>query len=259
MTVALRARLEELGHDAVARLRLRGCDRVGANAQVSGAAHIVNGGRITIGARFALANRPVASHLLAEEDGVIEIGDDVSIGHGSGIAARGLIRIGSGSRIGAFVLAMDTDYHVAGNARAAAAVVPLEIGSGVTIGNRVTILRGSVIGDGARVLDGSVVRGVVAPGQTVDGVPARPVRTGPVSSGEGTHELRVQRLAQVTFRLTRLPELGDGPSQIPAWDSLGALTFILALEEEFGVLIGEDGMRGVRCLADAADLVKHRP
>ena len=106
------------------RLRLRGCSAVGIAPDISGTAHIVNEGRITIGDRFRLSCEPVASHLFADAGGAIAIGDDVSIGHGAGIAARGRIRIGSGSRVGAFFLAMDTDYHVAGDASAVAEIVP---------------------------------------------------------------------------------------------------------------------------------------
>jgi acetyltransferase-like isoleucine patch superfamily enzyme len=216
----------------------------------------VNEGRITIGDRCQLAGEPVASHLWAQDGGTIEIGDDVRIAHGSGITARGLIRIGSGTRLGAFVLAMDTDYHVAGNPSAAAEIVPLHVGCGVFIGNRVTLLRGSVIGDGARVLDGSVVRGVVAEGQVVEGVPARAVHTDDATlSGLNSPEVRVLRLAQATFRLRELPNLSDGPDQIEGWDSLGVLSFVLAMEDEFGVLIGEDRIAGISCLGDATAMV----
>jgi acetyltransferase-like isoleucine patch superfamily enzyme/acyl carrier protein len=251
----LRSQLAKLRLELEGRLRVRACDAIGADARVHGDVRIVNEGRITIGGRFRLSGEPVASHLWAQNGGVIEIGDDVSVGHGSGITARGLIRIGSGTRLGAFVLAMDTDYHVAGDTTAAADIVPLEIGRGVSIGNHVTLLRGSLIGDGARVLDGSVVRGVVAAGEIVAGVPARAARSVAQVDPNGGIEARVRQLAQATFRLAELPALDDGPNQIPAWDSLGALSFLLALEEEFEIVLSEERLSGVGCLADAAAVV----
>jgi acetyltransferase-like isoleucine patch superfamily enzyme len=249
------SRLIQLKRSLQARYSLSKCDYVGSDARAFGELRVVNEGRITIGDRFRIAGEPVPSHLSAQAGGTIEIGDDVKIGHGSGITAKGLIRIGSGTRLGAFVLAMDTDYHVAGDANATAEIAPLQIGERVTIGNRVTILRGSIIGDGARVLDGSVVRGVVSADEVVDGVPARPVRADTAPSSTGSTEIRLLRLAQTTFRLPVLPQLSDGPAEIEAWDSLGALSFILAMEEEFGQLISEEQMSSVHCLADAAAMV----
>ncbi len=247
--------LQRLSRDVATRLALRACDEVGTGAAVVGNPRIVNEGRITIGERFRMVSEPVMSHLFADDGGVIELGDDVSIGHGTGIAARGRISIGSGSRIGAFVLAMDTDYHVAGDSSRAAEISPISIGSGVHIGNRVTILRGAVIGDGAVVLDGSVVSGEVPAGARVAGVPARPARRDAVSSSDDSVELRVLRVARDSFRLPDLPALTAGSAEIEAWDSLGTLSFLLALEEEFGVPLGEDQMRDVRTLFDATAMI----
>lgn len=240
-----------------AAVALFGCDRVGAGAVVVGRPKIVNQGRIAIGDRFHFASEPVMSHLFAERGGTIEIGDDVSIGHGSGIAARHWIRIGNGARLGAFVLAMDTDYHVAGDVTATKRpeITPIEIGARVRIGNRVTILRGAVIGEGATVLDGSVVIGQVQAWTQVSGVPARALQSGPRTRSDGSVELRVQRVAQATFRLAQLPALVSGPAELQAWDSLGTLSFLLALEEEFGVPLGEDEMRDVRRLSDATRMI----
>jgi acetyltransferase-like isoleucine patch superfamily enzyme len=246
---------QRLGRELAARLCLRACDHAGEGARVIGRPRIVNDGRISIGKRFLMSSDPVMSHLFADSGGVIEIGDDVSIGHGTGIAARGCIRIGNGSRIGAFVLAMDTDYHVAGDASRTANISPITIGSGVQIGNRVTILRGALIGDGAVVVDGSVVSGEVPAAVRVAGVPARPTGLGAVASSDGTVELRVRRVARQAFRLSDLPALGAGPAELPAWDSLGTLSFLLALEEEFGVPLGEDQMRDVRTLLDATAMI----
>ncbi len=246
---------QPLGRRLATRFLLRACDDVGAGALLRGRPRIINQGQIRLGVRFRFSSEPVMSHLLAERGGVIEIGDDVSIGHGSGIAARRRIRIGNGARLGAFLLVMDTDYHVPGDSKAEAEVNPIEIGNGVRIGSRVTILRGSVIGDGAIVLDGSVVSGEVPARARVGGVPARVTSPGMPGQTHETVDLRVQRVAQQAFRLPRLPSLNSGRAELEAWDSLGTLSFLLALEEAFGVPLGEDQMRDVNTLAQAAAVI----
>jgi acetyltransferase-like isoleucine patch superfamily enzyme/acyl carrier protein len=252
---AIASLLQSLGPNLSARVLLRKCDRVGQGAQVRGVPRITNGGRIEIGERFRFSSQPVMSHFLVERGGLISIGDDVSIGHGTGIAARGSISIGDGARIGAFVLAMDTDYHVAGDTTALADVSQIRIGARARVGNSVTVLRGSVIGDDAFVLDGSVVSGIIPAGARVGGVPARVLGGGArVDSGESV-EKRVQRVARDCFRLAELPALEAGPAELEAWDSLGALSFLLALEEEFGFPLAEDLMRGVHSLFDASEVV----
>jgi acyl carrier protein len=65
----------------------------------------------------------------------------------------------------------------------------------------------------------------------------------------------LRRVAQATFRLGDLPALASGPAELEAWDSLGTLSFLLALEEEFSVPLGEDEMRDVRTLADATRMI----
>jgi acetyltransferase-like isoleucine patch superfamily enzyme len=252
---ALGGLLQSLGPKLSARILLRGCDRVGQGAEVRGVPRIVNGGRIEIGERFHFSSQPVMSHFLAEQGGLISIGDDVSIGHGTGIAARGSISIGSGTRVGAFVLAMDTDYHVAGDTKAHAAISPIRIGARVRIGNSVTVLCGSVIGDDAVVLDGSVVSGPIPAGARVGGVPARALGGGVRADSGESVEQRVQRVARDCFRLAELPALKAGPAELEAWDSLGALSFLLALEEEFGFSLAEDPMRGVHSLLDASVMI----
>jgi maltose O-acetyltransferase len=54
---------------------------------------------------------------------------------------------------------------------------PIEVGDGVWIASRVTVLPGVVIGHGAVVAAGSVVSRDVAPNTLVAGVPARVIRT----------------------------------------------------------------------------------
>ena len=59
---------------------------------------------------------------------------------------------------------LDHDFHKVGDRNSPGVVAPVQIGRGVTIGARVTMLRGARIGDGARVMSGSTISGVIASG-----------------------------------------------------------------------------------------------
>ena len=90
------------------------------------------------------------------------------------------------------------------------------------------------------MLAGSVVVGRVKAGLTVRGVPARAVSTtsGPQNLPTDLDE-RVRQVVQETFDLPVPPQASDGPHQIPAWDSLGALRLIVNLEQGLGVVLPE--------------------
>jgi acetyltransferase-like isoleucine patch superfamily enzyme len=161
----------------LARVRVRGwlraCDQVGDDVILEGMPTIGNQGRMSVGNRFHLSSLPVGSHMVSGPEGALEIGDDVSIAYGAAIAAYKLVRIGSGTRVGPFVIIMDTNFHVIGDqSQRHDKMAPIAIGSGVRIGSRVTILRGSVIHDDASIEAGSVVTGVVPRGARAGGVPA---------------------------------------------------------------------------------------
>jgi acyl carrier protein len=157
------------------------------------------------------------------------------------------VRIGDGVRLGGFVMIMDTDYHDRRDFHAPSPSLPVIIEDGARLGRNVTVLKGAHIGPGAWIGPGSVVSGTVPPGACASGVPARVFRgaagaTGGPSSflGEGDPGLldRVRAVVAETFHVG-LPDPADGPSQIPAWDSLGTLRLLLGLEEAFGVVLPE--------------------
>ncbi len=232
-----------------ARRWLRGCAQVGAGAWLHGKPTIGNGERIRIGERFRLASIPSPSHLIAGPAGDLEVGDGVSIAHGAAIAAHARVTIGAGTSIAPYVVVLDTDFHAVGDRSNPGPSEPIAIGRGVRIGSRVTVLRGAEIGDGAVVAAGSVVAGKVPAGARVSGVPAREsalLRRGPVPGSGRDHgsELEtapgVPEMVMHSFGLSAVPAPGDGPSQIAAWDSLGALRLLLALEEVFGLTLRED-------------------
>jgi acetyltransferase-like isoleucine patch superfamily enzyme/acyl carrier protein len=230
------------------------CDEVGAAPIVEGSPTISNAGRMRVGQRFHLSSVPAASHMISGPTGTLEIGDDVSIGHGAAIAAFAHVKVGSGTRIAPFVIIMDTDFHVAGDRTGEAQSEPTVIGSGVRIGSHVTVLRGSEIGDGAVVAAGSVVAGKVRAGAVVSGVPARESFRHEDASGEPSAD-SVPKVIRQSLGLSHTPSLEHGPSEIPQWDSLGALRLLLALEEAFGVTLSEDEVLRVTTVADLASVV----
>ena len=241
---------------ALARIRtayrFHAIDRVGRDAVVIGNPHFSNQGRIEIGDDFFLVARPATSHLVTLPQGSIRIGDRVHIERGASISSLLEVRIGDDVQMGSFVVIMDSDFHVVGNRDLNATPQPVRIGNGVVIGHRVTILRGSAIGDGARIENGSVVSGEVPPGAVVAGVPARPVSSDSVAGDGGSS---VRALVQQIFGLRRLPSTADGPDTISNWDSLGALKLILAIEQSFGATLGDAELRSVRTIGELEEIV----
>jgi acetyltransferase-like isoleucine patch superfamily enzyme len=106
--------------------------------------------------------------------GELRIGDHTYLGHGVHVHALDPVTIGSGCVIadGVFVGSSDHDrddrHQVHGSG-------PITIGDRVFLGQRSVVLGGVTIGDGATVGAHAVVTQDVAPGQTVVGIPARPV------------------------------------------------------------------------------------
>lgn len=112
------------------------------------------------------------------------LGSKLRIGAECSIGARVILEFGESVSIGDRVSLADgvailTTTHQLGpkEHRAGPAVrYPVHIGDDVQIGLDAIILPGTKIGSGARVLANSVVNASVAPGMTVGGNPARPVR-----------------------------------------------------------------------------------
>ncbi len=98
-----------------------------------------------------------------------------SIGPHSVIVAREHIEIGYGTLLAEMTVVRDAD-HDRPLSTGAHVSAPVRIGPDVWLGARATVLRGVHVGTGATVGAGAVVTRHVAPGETVAGVPARPVR-----------------------------------------------------------------------------------
>lgn len=232
----------------------RDCTALGPGAILRGRPYVSNGGRMTIGARLRLSSSPVISHLVTWPQGVLEIGDDVVISFGAGISCQARVQIGNSTCIGPFFTLADSDFHVVADRHAMPEPKPVRIGNGVRVGARVTVLPGSTVGDRAVVEAGSTVAGAVGPGEVVSGVPALPPRR-KGGTGSSPRAEAVQSLVARVLGLARLPELSDGPAQIPEWSSLGTLRLLLALEEEFCVRVPEEEMMRAHRVADLAAIV----
>lgn len=106
--------------------------------------------------------------------GELRIGDRTYVGHDVHLHALDPVTIGSGCVIadGVFVGSSDHDRHDRHQVHGSG---PITIGDRVFLGQRSVVLGGVTIGEGATVGAHAVVTKDVAPGQTVVGIPARPV------------------------------------------------------------------------------------
>lgn len=247
---------------ALSPLYLRSVTSLGRRPRLRGAPLVRNRGRITIGDDFRLDSRPVRSHLVTGRAGTIEIGHGVSIASGAAISAEVHVRIGDRVRMGGSVMIMDTDYHDRRDFSAPAPRAPVVVEDEARLGRNVTVLKGARIGRGAWIAPGSVVSGVVPAGACAGGVPARVLASLPAvacsrTGREATDPLgRVRAVVAETFGIAP-PDPADGPSRIPAWDSLGALRLLMALEEEFQVVL-PDTVAEAKSVLDLCDAVARR-
>jgi acyl carrier protein len=63
-------------------------------------------------------------------------------------------------------------------------------------------------------------------------------------------------LVQSVLGLSERPRDSDGPEQIPAWDSLGTLRLLLAIEETLGITLHEGEMRAANTVATLSEIVE---
>ncbi len=240
-------------HGVRQRLWLRHVDSVGRGVVVEGRPFIQNEGSFSIADDVFLSSCPVQSHFVAGRGARLSIGRGAVVSYGAAISAQLKVSIGAGARIGPLVVIMDSDFHVAGDRAAHAEPKPIHIGDGVVIESRVTVLRGSSIGDGAHVRSGSVVSGHIEAGSTVSGVPASAWSEHAVVDDNAP--LDVRSVVMRALNMKSLPDLRDGPDRIAEWDSFGALKLLLALEKTYGVTIREEQLKSARCIADLQAVV----
>jgi len=247
---ATRGRFHRIVDRIRGSVRHRSIDRVGRGTIIAGCLDVENNGTIQIGEDCHLGSRPIQSHLVAMDDARISIGDRVFISYGAALSATRSIQIGDDTRIGPFSLILDNDYHRVGSRESPGVIAPIEIGRNVLIGTRVTILRGARIGDGACVMSGSTVAGIIASRAVVAGVPARVGGDGSMRDGRS-----VALIIMRVFGLAAVPSPLDGPMQIAAWTRIGSIRLLLALEEAFGVTLPEEQLHLASNVAEVSRLV----
>ncbi len=111
-------------------------------------------------------------------DGLIEIGDKVSIGQGTIIYASksGGVKIGNNTMIAAQSYIIDADHGMKFGKMMrdqVNTVAAIEIGEDVWLGANVTVLKGSKIGNGAVIGAKSLVKGEIPEYSICVGVPAK--------------------------------------------------------------------------------------
>jgi len=119
-------------------------------------------------------------HLETQDDGFIDIADEVILSRGVHIVSFANIIIGEGTMIGEYTSIRDAnhtfgkDIHPRYSGHKAKSI---HIGKNVWIGRGVSILSGVAIGDGAVIGANSVVTHDVPPYTVVAGAPAKPLHT----------------------------------------------------------------------------------
>jgi acetyltransferase-like isoleucine patch superfamily enzyme len=239
---------------------LRTCTAVGEEPYLAGKPTVYNyGGQVRVGHRLRLASRPVPSHLVAGPDAVLDIGNDVSIGYGAAIAAYHKVRIGDGTRIGPFVIIMDTNFHSgSGDQSIQHDCRPVTIGDGCRIGSRVTITRGVTIGDGAEILAGSVVSSAIPPGVCAAGGRARIMgRAGDLASRWDSAAAVLPEMLMALFELESPPDLDSSPIPTHLLTDVRMQSVLLAIEGHLGLMLDRAAAREIKTFADIAEAVQH--
>jgi acetyltransferase-like isoleucine patch superfamily enzyme len=239
---------------------LRKCDEVGEGPRLGGRPTIENhGGQIRIGSRLRLASQPVASHLVAGTGALLRVGNDVSIGCGAAIAAFQHVQIGDRTRVGPFVIIMDTSFHgAAGDQSIQHDCRPVIIGAGCLIGTRVTITRGATIGDRAEILAGSVVSSAIPPDVCAAGARARIIgRAGDLASRWDSAAAVLPELLMASLGLKSPPDLDCSPIAEHLLTDARMRGLLDAVEDRFGVALDRPAVRELRSFADIASAIQH--
>jgi len=112
--------------------------------------------------------------------GCLTFGEGTTINAESAVICAHRIRFGAGCMVSWQVLIMDSDLHAVVGMRDQQRInpdQPIEIGDRVWLGSRVTVLKGTRIGNGSVVSAGAICAGDLALENVIyAGVPARPIR-----------------------------------------------------------------------------------
>lgn len=133
-----------------------------------------DGGRIEIGDSFYASK----GCMLICRGGLLVVKDNVFLGVGAIVVCVGAIEIGPGCMIAEYVVIRDQDHGMESLpvSRSGFVVAPIVLGGDVWVCAKASILKGSLIGDGAVVGAHSVVRGSIPSGSLAVGAPAKVVK-----------------------------------------------------------------------------------
>ena len=179
----IEALLLRIPRGAMSRARLlvyRGLGmRLGKRNRMEGGGRVRRCGQIAIGDNNAFTQGCWLWPEDTDYNGVrIRIGNSNYFNRNLMIDACGSVKIGDFNMIGPDVYITDSNHQIAGSL--GPGKLPMDKGT-VVIGNRcwigakAVILKDVELGDGCMVAAGAVVTRSVGPGQTVAGVPARPI------------------------------------------------------------------------------------
>jgi acetyltransferase-like isoleucine patch superfamily enzyme len=164
MRVAL-ARLRSHG-----RVRARGRVRIGRGVRF----HLAPGAIVTLEDRCE-----IGAGTRFHVHGQASIGVGARVGERCVVAAHERVEVGAGATLDDEVVLIDFDHGITDVERPirlqGLVTAPVVIGEHATLAAGATVLRGVVVGAGARVQPRGVVTRDVPAGATVGGVPARPM------------------------------------------------------------------------------------
>ncbi|MGB8021726.1 MAG: acyltransferase [Candidatus Nanopelagicales bacterium] len=153
------------------------CASVGEGVQVTGPVLVRGHGEVVIGDGVVLDAAAAPIELNATSGARLELGARVHLGPGTSIEAAELVVLGADAVVGPFGKILDNNWHGTGaDRRETPQSSPVLVGAGARVGTRATLLPGAGLGDGAMLLDDSVLSRRVPDGHVVTGVPARLAR-----------------------------------------------------------------------------------
>jgi len=112
-------------------------------------------------------------------DSIIKIGNNINTNNNIFVCSSNYIEIGDNTLIGQYVTIMDFEAHgiAPDKRRQLGEIGKIIIGRNVWLGNNVTILKNSEIGDNTIVAAGAVVSGKFPTNVIIGGVPAKVIKS----------------------------------------------------------------------------------